>query len=363
MRKFLGVSMGFASGLFSLPSYGTRFLDTVLPRNPVTGARQLHILPESYEIRLRESMYEMMVENGGGEVYSSSGIEKERVEWVEQIFGRLVHCAKRKGLPYEIKVIDSSEINAWCLPGGKVGICWGLLERISQVAEELKGEGNFGYTHPDYPTDSISYKELTEEDLIAAVLAHEITHADARHAARKTEWSAIFQGIVVGANFIIENFLEARKNQLKIEISELSGPRVFSEEKGIDPNFAAEERTREATLKQKESQKGWIETIQVIQKVVYQVLMKFGKKLYDLAGRRSHEHEADIYGSYLAEDANFKSQAASLCMMDILKNGAPDKKEAGLLGKAYNLISTHPFFEDRQEKLFFRPGREHLQIC
>jgi hypothetical protein len=67
-----------------------------------------------------------------------------------------------KGLRWEFAVIDSPEMNAFVVPGGKVVVYTGLLRLISG------------------------------EDELAAVLAHEVSHVLARHAAER-----ITQGGVV----------------------------------------------------------------------------------------------------------------------------------------------------------------------
>jgi len=131
--------------------------------NPVTGKRELQIISESQEVSIGQENYLPSQQSQGG-IYV---VDKQLTTYVNQVGQKLVKISDRPNLPYEFVVLNNSVPNAWALPGGKMAINRGLLLELSNEAE------------------------------LAAVLAHEIVHAAARHGAKNME-----RGMLVNAGMV-----------------------------------------------------------------------------------------------------------------------------------------------------------------
>ena len=132
--------------------------------NPVTGKKEIAFVPESQELALGQKNYAPYRQAQGGDY----AVDPALTRYVQEVGERLAKVSDRP-LPYEFRVINDSTPNAWALPGGKIAINRGLLTELQSEAE------------------------------LAAVLAHEIVHAAARHSAQSIERGVFLQGALIAA--------------------------------------------------------------------------------------------------------------------------------------------------------------------
>lgn len=144
---------------------------------PLTGRSQLSLVSDSEVNPAAAASYRQLISDPKTKVVSS-GSDAQRVK---AIGGRLANAIERYleqngyadkyQFAWEFNLIQSPEINAWCMPGGKVAVYSGIL--------------------PVTRTDAG----------LAVVMGHEIGHAIARHSAERLSQQLALQtgGAVVGA--------------------------------------------------------------------------------------------------------------------------------------------------------------------
>ena len=128
---------------------------------PVTGRKQLNLVGDSTINQLGMQSYQQEVSK------AKIDTNPAHVELVQRVAKRLSEAAEKQfhpGYQWETKVIDDPKtVNAWCMPGGKIAVYSGIFP-ITQ-----------------------------DENGMAVVLAHEISHALAHHGAERLSRSTLMQ--------------------------------------------------------------------------------------------------------------------------------------------------------------------------
>lgn len=145
-------------------------------RNAITGRKQLTLVSEQQMEQLSLTQYKQFLSEN--KVVPATKSDAEMVKRVgSRIANAITEYYKKKGLAnnianykWEFNLVESKEVNAWCMPGGKVVVYTGLLP-ITQ-----------------------------NEDALAIVLRHEITHAVAGHGRERMSQALFAQGVQVAGN-------------------------------------------------------------------------------------------------------------------------------------------------------------------
>ncbi len=173
--------------------------------NPVTGKRNLNFMSEDWERKVGAEMYAPMRQSQGGDFI----LDPELTSYVAAVGGRLAAQASRD-LSYEFHIINDSVPNAWALPGGKIVVNRGLLTELQSEAE------------------------------LAAVLGHEIVHADAAHGARAQSKGIFTQVGAIAGMIYLGSKADSRAGAQAAQMVPMLGAQLISQKYGRDTEREAD---------------------------------------------------------------------------------------------------------------------------
>jgi predicted Zn-dependent protease len=141
-------------------------------RNAITGRNQLSLVSESQLQEAAKTQYRQFLSQN--KVVSSNN--NKDAEMVKRVGSRIANAITQyykqqgqadalSGYKWEFNLVQGNEVNAWCMPGGKVVVYTGILP-VTQ-----------------------------NEAALAVVLGHEITHAVASHGKERMSQQLLAAGI------------------------------------------------------------------------------------------------------------------------------------------------------------------------
>src|SRR4051812_12497632 len=141
-------------------------------RNAITGRNQLSLVSESEVQATAKTQYRQFLAQNT----VVSATNNKDAEMVKRVGSRIANAitqyykekgqsAVLSGYQWEFNLVQSKEVNAWCMPGGKVVVYTGILP-VTQ-----------------------------NEAALAIVLGHEITHAVAGHGRERMSQELLAAGI------------------------------------------------------------------------------------------------------------------------------------------------------------------------
>jgi predicted Zn-dependent protease len=227
---------------------------------PGTHRHQLMMVPMSVELSLGDDGYRQTLAESK---VITSGPDYEMVQRVgERISTAAVHLYPERSSEFKWEIVlldDPKTANAWCMPGGKMAVYSGLLP-ITR-----------------------------DEDSLAVVVGHEVSHAVARHGAERMSQTLALDAGLMAASASMSDMDPQKRDNVMLALVGVS-------------------------------------TLGAI-----------------LPYSRKHESEADELGLYLAADAGYDPHAAI---------GLWERMAAESKGQAPpEFLSTHPSSDSRIEHL------------
>lgn len=137
--------------------------------NQVTGRKQLSLVPESELQLMATSQYKtFLAENKALSNSNSNAAMVDRVgarisNAITKYYNSKGKSSVLEGYKWEFNTINSKDVNAWCMPGGKVVVYTGLLS-VTQ-----------------------------NETALAIVMGHEIAHSIAKHGNERMSQAMVQQ--------------------------------------------------------------------------------------------------------------------------------------------------------------------------
>ncbi|MBI9072819.1 MAG: M48 family metallopeptidase [Melioribacteraceae bacterium] len=127
---------------------------------PLTGRSQLSIIPSSQLLSMSFSEYDQFlnanqISRDKKTSATVKNVGKKIQQAVETFFKQKGMSDRLAGYNWEFNLVDSKDVNAWCMPGGKVVIYTGILP----ITKDETG--------------------------LAVVMGHEIAHAIAEHGGER----------------------------------------------------------------------------------------------------------------------------------------------------------------------------------
>jgi Zn-dependent protease with chaperone function len=158
--------------------------------NKLTGKNQLSLLSEDEVIHSSDSMYrdylmkhKVMNINGDNDVQMVQRVGKRIVQAVNKYYSEHNMQSQLNNYRWEYHLVQDSQVNAWCMPGGKIVVYTGILPMVKSEAE------------------------------LAVILGHEVSHALLDHGKQRMSESMLLNiGSLALSTAVANKSLRTQRN-------------------------------------------------------------------------------------------------------------------------------------------------------
>jgi predicted Zn-dependent protease len=135
---------------------------------PVTGRSQLNLIPSSQMMSMSAEQYDAFLKQNppSRDAAATDRVRRvgRRIQGAVERYMKQHNMADRiQGYQWQFNLVDNKQVNAWCMPGGKVVVYTGILP------------------------------VTRDDDGLAVVMGHEIAHAVAEHGSERMSQQLLAQ--------------------------------------------------------------------------------------------------------------------------------------------------------------------------
>jgi predicted Zn-dependent protease len=154
---------------------------------PVTGRSQLNLIPQSQMLSMSFQQYGDFLKTNKMSTNQEQTAMVKRVgdrtrQAVERYMTQQGFADRLKGYQWEFNLVESKDVNAWCMPGGKVVVYTGIIPVVQN------------------------------EPGLAVVMGHEIAHAIAEHGNERMSQGLLAQAGGMALDAALNKQPEETKN-------------------------------------------------------------------------------------------------------------------------------------------------------
>ncbi|MGM9510838.1 M48 family metallopeptidase [Larkinella sp. GY13] len=155
---------------------------------PLTGRNQLVLIPNAQMLPLSFTNYKEVLDTSrvvrsGGQEDMIKRVGSRIQKSVESYMAANNLSDRLQGFQWEFNLIESPQVNAWCMPGGKVAFYTGIL------------------------------KFTQNEAGVAAVMGHEVSHAIAEHGNERMSEGLLANGLMQGGQLVLGSLSQNQRSQ------------------------------------------------------------------------------------------------------------------------------------------------------
>ena len=209
---------------------------------PVTGRKQLNLIPQSDMLAMSFQQYDAFLKENPVMTGDENEAMVRRVgarvqKAVEQYFAQQNMSSHLKGYQWEFNLVKSDQVNAWCMPGGKVVVYTGILPLTQDEAGLAVVMGHeIAHAIAEHGNERMSQQLLQQLGGVALTVAMKDQPAQTRDL-----WMSVYGvGSTVGALLPYSRLQESEADKLGL---------IFMAMAGYDPNAAVPFWQRMAALK------------------------------------------------------------------------------------------------------------------